>query len=124
MTAEFINILADTFENIDGLNLDKLRKLTEETVVFVQSLQDKLGSKDPAVQEEAKSTALELKQYIEQQMARLAEKSGLSYEDLMQMANNPEFKMDAWGALHKLEDEMVSKETPRKHSKHNKTHLN
>lgn len=123
MTAQYMDLLVDTFENVEGLNLDKLKKVTEETVALVRSLQEKLSSKDESSREEAKETAAELKQLVEQQMAKLAERGGMNYEDLMQLAQDPQFKVEAFAAMQKLERELISKEAPRRHITNNKTHL-
>lgn len=123
MTTAFIESLGEAFENVDNLNPERIKKLAEETAIVLESLQKKLSSEDPKTQAEAKEAAQEIKRFVEGQMNRLAEMSGLNYQELVEMAQNPQFRQNAIGELQRLEQAMLAKRAPKKHTNNNKTHL-
>lgn len=123
MATPLIEVLSEVFENVEQLNPEKLKKLSEETAQMLGALQAQLNSSDPKVVAEAKNTAMEIKGYVERQIARLAEMSGIDYQELVAMAQNPQFQRDATAELQRLEQELLAKSAPRRHITNNKTHL-
>lgn len=123
MAMPLIEILSEVFENVEQLNPEKLKKLSEETAQMLGALQAQMNSGDPQAVAEAKNTAMEIKGYVEGQIARLAEMSGIDYQELVAMAQNPQFQRDATAELQKLEQELRAKSASRRHINNNKTHL-
>jgi len=72
-TETFIQLLQETFGKKSDFNMDQLKRIAEETVVFFQEMKRKVQSGDSALIQEAIQTSLEVKQVLEKQMVHLEE---------------------------------------------------
>ncbi len=106
MTA-FNNLLEEVFENLNNLDPVRVGQLVNETALLMENLQKMALSPDPKVREEAKKVALDAKRSVELQLDRLAEVSGINPDELMRMAEDPQFKIEAAKELERLEGELA-----------------
>lgn len=109
MTTAFINLLSEVFENVNNLDPDQVKKLALESTTFLGSLRDKMASSDTKVQEQARSEALEIQQFLEGQIVKLAQAGGMDLEQVIAMAQDPAFKEQVFADLQKMEAEMAGK---------------
>jgi hypothetical protein len=65
MAIDFMEFLKGTFENVEGLNLEQVRKLVQETNAYFASLENTIEFGDPKSREKAVAAALEIKEFLD-----------------------------------------------------------
>lgn len=75
----FEEFLRDTFENVEELNMDKIRRLALEGNAYFVTLKGKMASSDPKVKEEALQSALEIREFLERRLKQLSEETGFDF---------------------------------------------
>jgi hypothetical protein len=85
----YLEVLQETFENLDALDADKIGKLAQESATFFREIQTQMM--DPSTQAEAERSAQEVKDYLEGQLKEFS--ADLDLDNLPKMA------MPSWEAF-------------------------
>ncbi len=88
MTTNYMNLLKETFNDLNSLTPEKLTGLVDETMKYFQDLQGKITSKEPGVREEALKESMALRETLEKQMVELCESTGLDPAQLAAYAED------------------------------------
>lgn len=83
MSHAFMNQLKEALEATDGLGLERVKQLTQESTEMFSDIAAMLASQEPDLQEKAATDIFELKQFIEGQMEKIVEKSGMHIDDFI-----------------------------------------
>lgn len=86
MSAQYMELLKETFEDLEHLKPEKVKLLAEQTVGYFKELQGKFGSSDVEEKMAVETEVLELKELLEGQMDKILQMTGLSTEQLNAMA--------------------------------------
>lgn len=89
MKDQYLRLLKDTFKDISHLSPEKVRNLIDETTLFFKELQEKLKSPDEKAHKEAEEAAIAVRVFLEDQMAKVIDASGLSPEDFLAQIADP-----------------------------------
>lgn len=79
----------------EALNLDappskeRVMDLTDQMLNFFKNMQQRLISKDPEEQQAALKESMELQKLLESKLRTVGEKTGLSLDQLLALAQNP-----------------------------------
>lgn len=91
MAIDFMEYLKETFDNLEDLDLEKIQSIALQTSAYLESLGEIIRGNDTQAKEEAINAALEMKAFLEEKVKSVVQKSGVSPEELLAIADNPSF---------------------------------
>lgn len=116
MAIPFIELLKETLGDLESLNPEQVKKLMQEATSLMTQLQEQLALGDGEAKGAARQTAAEIQQYLEEQMKKVAERSGIDFQQLVALAQ--ESRNEAVAELQKwAESRTALKKAPKKTSK-------
>jgi hypothetical protein len=71
MSLDFLNLLKETFKDIDGLNRDKIRDLTKEAIRYFAALVEEAEAGSAEEIQKAMQTILEIRGFLEEAARQL-----------------------------------------------------
>ncbi len=71
MAIDFMEFLKGTFEDVDCLDLDKVRKIVLETNSYFESLENTLKHGDLKAREAALAATLEIKEFLDSKVGQM-----------------------------------------------------
>lgn len=89
MDDNFVMFLKENFEDMESFDTDKLLRVTTESAAYFNSLKAVLASEDEDAKRAAHREATEIKDYLEQRMRQLSEITGMDYQQIAELAENP-----------------------------------
>lgn len=89
MNDNFVMFLKQNFEDLESFDTEKLLRVTTESATYFNSLKAVLASTDEEAKKAAHREATEIKDYLEQRMQQLSEITGMDYQQITELAENP-----------------------------------
>jgi hypothetical protein len=86
MNSSYVDLLKETFEDMENISLEKIQKLSQETANYFSEIQGKLS--DPIGKKEAEVEAAEIQDFLDAQMEKLSQMTGMNLSQLIAMAEN------------------------------------
>ena len=125
MTSAYIELLKETFEDLEQLNPEKVKKLAQETVGYFRELQGKFGTTDRKEKDAVENEVLEIKELLEVQMDKILNMTGLSPEQLANMSQTElgQAEKEAIGSMKEQLQEFQPEQRPVKRAGKNKQKL-
>lgn len=112
MKTTFIDALEEKL-NDPSLGITELYLLLDQSIGYFKELKLKMALEDPSLHEEALIEIVELKTILANKMREICQKSGLSFQELSQMASDPK-KMTAeqWKLVQEIKGKLEQFKSP------------
>ena len=89
MDKQFLDSINEALNFDAPPSKERVMDLTDQMLNFFKNMQERLTSKDPVEQQAALKESMELQKLLESKLRTLGEKTGLTLDQLLTMAQNP-----------------------------------
>ena len=108
MAIDFMEYLKETFDNPEDLDLEKIQSIALQTSAYLESLGEVIQEGDEKAKQQAIEAALEMKEFLEQKVQNVVQQAGVTQEELLALADSPEFNNKEQQVITNISDSLSS----------------